>query len=180
MFFCINEAVNFLPGASFPQHDHGSGRMSASLIGRCCQAPCVSGVYCQHCVGHASPRGRPCGLRRLPQALVGSGWRASLWGALYVAQQTFAASSRPSSTQADGSRREPVVRYRQIMMPPPVPDARRVCRRSTWRAGSRQACGRGRRLYLPAGPIVKAAFLNTRLHFGARRHRRGKFARRSL
>ena len=31
-------------------------------------------------MGHASLRGRPCGVCRLPQALVGLGWRAPLWG----------------------------------------------------------------------------------------------------
>ncbi len=38
-----------------------------------------------HRVGHASLRGQPYGVCRLPQALVGSDWRTSLWGGCLMA-----------------------------------------------------------------------------------------------
>ncbi|GBF26902.1 hypothetical protein MnTg02_01945 [bacterium MnTg02] len=77
-----------------------SSAKSASLIGCHCQAPCVSGVYCQHCLVHASLRGRPCDRCKLPQALVGSDWRASLWRCW---QSPLGVKTGPSSLLTDES-----------------------------------------------------------------------------
>jgi len=68
--------------------------MAASLIGCHCQAPYFRPLS-SSLRGSRFSTWSALRLCWPPQALVGSDWRASLWGALGVAQQTFAASSRP-------------------------------------------------------------------------------------
>ena len=73
--------------------------MSASLIGRLCQAPSLKPLGSHPHVDHASFRGRPDLCYRLPHALIGLDWGTSLLDALSMRSRhnRFGPDPRPRS-----------------------------------------------------------------------------------